>query len=37
MSDFHTGIRGNNPWMGALLKSFSDADVDAMARYLGGL
>ena len=37
MSDFHTGIRSNNPWMAALLKSFSDADVDAMARYLGGL
>jgi cytochrome c553 len=37
MQDFHNGTRGNNPWMSALLKTFSDDDIDAMARYLGGL
>ena len=37
MQDFRSGARGNNPWMTALLKTFSDADIDAMARYLGGL
>jgi cytochrome c553 len=37
MLDFHNGTRGNNPWMAALLKTFSDGDIDAMARYLGGL
>ncbi len=37
MQDFHNGSRGNNPWMGALLKTFSDNDIDALARYLGGL
>ena len=37
MLDFRSGARGNNPWMTALLKKFSDADIDAMARYLAGL
>jgi len=37
MRDFRSGIRGNNPWMTALLKAFSDDNIDAMARYLGGL
>jgi cytochrome c553 len=37
MQDFRSGARGNNPWMTALLKKFSDADIDAMARYLGGM
>jgi cytochrome c553 len=37
MRDFHDGARGNNPWMAALLKTFSDGDIDAMARYLAGL
>lgn len=36
MTDFHTGARGNNQWMQALLKTYSEADIDAMARYLGG-
>jgi len=36
MQDFHSGTRGNNPWMTALLKTYSDADIDAMASYLGG-
>jgi len=37
MLDFHTGTRGNNPWMAALLKTYSDADINALAAYLGGL
>lgn len=37
MQDFHDGTRGNNPWMAALLKTFSDGDIDALAHYLGGL
>ena len=37
MINFHTGARGNNPWMSALLKTFSDKNIDDMARYLGGL
>jgi cytochrome c553 len=37
MRDFHDGTRGNNPWMAALLKTFSDDDIDALAHYLGGL
>jgi len=35
--DFHTGTRGNNPWMAALLKTFSDPDIQVLAKYLGGL
>ena len=37
MSAFHDGTRGNNPWMAALLKTYSAQDIDALARYLGGL
>jgi len=37
MLDFHTGARGNNPWMAALLKTYTDADLNALALYLGGL
>jgi cytochrome c553 len=37
MEDFHTGARGNNPWMAALLKTFSDSDMDALAAYFSGL
>jgi cytochrome c553 len=37
MEDFHTGTRGNNPWMAALLKTDTDADINALAKYLGGL
>ena len=37
MLDFHNGTRGNNPWMAALLKTFSAGDISAMAIYLGGL
>jgi cytochrome c553 len=37
MEDFHTGSRGNNPWMAALLKTFPNGDINALAVYLGGL
>lgn len=37
MLDFHTGTRGNNPWMAALLRTYTDADLNALALYLGGL
>ena len=37
MRDFHDGSRGNNPWMAALLKTFTDSDIEAMAQFLGGL
>jgi cytochrome c553 len=37
MQDFHDGSRNNNPWMAALLKTFSESDIDALAQYLGGL
>jgi hypothetical protein len=37
MREFHDGTRSNNPWMAALLKTFSDGEIDAMAIYLGGL
>ncbi len=37
MLAFKTGERANNPWMSALLKTYSDADIDALAKYLGGL
>jgi cytochrome c553 len=37
MEDFHNGTRGNNPWMAALLKTYSDADINALAVFLGGL
>jgi cytochrome c553 len=37
MTAFHDGTRGNNPWMAALLKTYSAPDIDALARYLGGL
>lgn len=34
MTAFRDGQRTNNPWMAALLKTYSDSDIDAMARYL---
>lgn len=36
MTRFRNGERTNNPWMAALLKTFSDTDIDAMAKYLAG-
>jgi cytochrome c553 len=36
MTDFRTGARSNNPWMSALLKTYSSADIDALATYLAG-
>ena len=37
MREFHDGTRSNNPWMAALLKTYSDSDIDALAQYLAGL
>ncbi len=37
MLAFKTGARANNPWMTALLKTYSDDDIDALAKYLAGL
>jgi cytochrome c553 len=37
MAAFRSGERANNPWMAALLKTYSDTDIDALARYLAGL
>jgi len=36
MQQFRSGERANNPWMAALLKTYSDADIDALASYLAG-
>ena len=36
MTAFRDGTRANNPWMTALLKTYSDQDIDAMAAYLAG-
>jgi cytochrome c553 len=37
MVAFRDGKRANNPWMVALLKTYNDADIDALARYLAGM
>jgi cytochrome c553 len=37
MLAFHDGTRGNNPWMAALLKTYSAQEITALAQYLGGL
>jgi cytochrome c553 len=36
MAQFRSGERANNPWMAALLKTYSDQDIDALAQYLAG-
>jgi cytochrome c553 len=36
MAKFRDGERGNNPWMAALLKTYTDSDIDALAKYLAG-
>jgi cytochrome c553 len=36
MAQFRNGERTNNPWMVALLKTFTDSDIDALAKYLAG-
>lgn len=36
MANFRSGDRSNNPWMAALLKTFPDDDIEAMAAYLAG-
>ena len=37
MLQFRNGERANNPWMTALLKTYTDEDIDALASYLAGL
>ncbi len=37
MRAFRSGARANNDWMTALLKTYSDDDLKALASYLGGL
>lgn len=37
MQDFRSGARANNPWMTDLLKTYSDADIEALADYLAAL
>ena len=37
MQNFRGGQRANNPWMTALLKTYKDEDIDALAQYLAGL
>jgi len=34
MAAFRDGHRTNNPWMAALLKTYSDDDIDALAQFL---
>lgn len=36
MAQFRNGERANNPWMSALLKTYTDADIDALAQFLAG-
>ena len=36
MNRFRSGERANNPWMVALLKTYPDADIEALAQYLAG-
>ena len=37
MDAFRSGARANNPWMVALMKTYNDQDIEAMAKYLAGL
>lgn len=37
MQDFRSGARANNPWMTDLLKTYTDADIQAFADYFAGL
>jgi cytochrome c553 len=37
MRDFRTGARANNDWMTSLLNTYSDDDVQQMARVMAGL
>ncbi len=37
MAAFRSGERANNSWMTDLLKTYSDADITALAKYLAGL
>lgn len=37
MRAFRSGERANNPWMSALVKNYTDSDIDALAGFLAGL
>lgn len=37
MASFRDGQRTNNPWMAALLKTYKDDDIDALARFLAAV
>jgi len=37
MTEFRSGVRGNNPGMTNLMKAISDEDIAALAAYLAGL
>ena len=37
MTDFQSGVRGNNPGMTDLMKAISDQQIAALAAYLSGL
>ena len=37
MNAFRTGARANNAWMTALLKTYKDEEIEALAAYLAGL
>ncbi|MCW3475424.1 c-type cytochrome [Limobrevibacterium gyesilva] len=37
MQEFQTGARANNSWMTDLLKTYSSADIEALAKYFAGL
>lgn len=36
MAQFRGGDRTNNPWMSALLKTYTDEDIESLARYIAG-
>ena len=37
MTEFRSGERANNAWMVTLLKSYSESDIAALAKYIAGL
>ena len=37
MNNFRSNVRANNSWMTALLKTYKDEEIEALAAYLAGL
>jgi cytochrome c553 len=37
MTEFRSGERANNAWMVTLLKSYTESDIAALAKYLAGI